>query len=723
MCAPILRNTLVVGLLCLFSGQAFAAIGMVRFAFGDARIRDAAGQVRAMQKGDAINEGDTVLTGAGASAQLKMSDGGILAVRPETELKIDTYRFAGKEDGTENALLALVKGGFRTLTGIIGKTNKDNYKIATPTATIGIRGTDHEPIHIPPVPVGAPPPPAPPGDYDKVNVGQAFIRNSAGEIAIRPNQVGYAAPNQTPTLLPRVPEMFKVTPPVREAQPQRQKEAEQQKQAAQGQPAAQEKQAAQEKEQAATKEQQAAQQKQTAAASAGAPTSSEARTAVAFDKGAGRADTVLAALPPAAAASTASATAMAAATQTVQRPITAKLKDAEDFGINLTTQTLQSTGSGGSKRGMEFAAETSNAAKQAEDAKAVTASILAAARSTESVVNAIVAGASGLSGGDVAEVNSAVNAALTLAKQSEDRVAKAASSAQAAAAAAKKAEATGDLSSVIAAQTALKSAKTELDAAQDTASKTALELAKAAEFAIRVQSGSSQNAELSKAQSVVASAVATVGQAAAVTTSAQRTIVEGKKSDDRDLGLDARWGRWEAGQIDAGAAVRGSGENGVAGLMAKLWRSIVAGMEPGPVVLPVTGTAAYQLVNATAPIALTPGQTSTDVGTLGGAALTANFTAKTVDVAVNASTPGSGSWTASANGVPILTDTTFVARKAVDGTGNLAVTRNGSAENTAGRIAGAFRGASGGSAALGYVLNQNGPTGVTLSGVAAFKRP
>ena len=225
-----LRIVAAVLAMFLTCGSVLANIGTVQFSAGDVKIRDKAGVVRDAKKGDLLNEGDTVLTGTGASAQLKMSDGGILAVRPQTELRIDRYVFSGKEDGTENAFMSLVKGGFRTITGVIGRTNKDNYRIGTLTATIGIRGTDHEPFFIPPVPPGAPQPATPPGTYDKVNVGTAFIATPLGSVNIAPNQVGFAAPNQTPQLLPVMPDIFKATPPVNQAQ--QQKEAEKEKQAA-----------------------------------------------------------------------------------------------------------------------------------------------------------------------------------------------------------------------------------------------------------------------------------------------------------------------------------------------------------------------------------------------------------------------------------------------------------------------------------------------------------
>ena len=91
-----------------------------------------------------------------------MIDGGLVALRPDTKLKVDTYVFNGQEDGSENPVFSLLKGGLRAITGIIGKRNKERYNLRTPTSTIGIRGTDHEPfVVLPPAPKPLPSRPAP----------------------------------------------------------------------------------------------------------------------------------------------------------------------------------------------------------------------------------------------------------------------------------------------------------------------------------------------------------------------------------------------------------------------------------------------------------------------------------------------------------------------------------------------------------------------------------
>lgn len=214
-----IRVFAILGLAVLFAFDALAAVGTVQFTNGEVRIRDVAGTVRAAKKGDAINEGDTILTGSVASAQLKMSDDGILAIRPDSELKLDIYRFIGKQDGTENAVMSLLRGGFRTITGLIGRTNKDNYRVRAGTATIGIRGTDHEPFLILSALPGAPQPIAPPGAYDKVNVGEAYISGPLGTVNVAANQVGFAGPSAAPTIVPVMPTFYKATPPIQASAP------------------------------------------------------------------------------------------------------------------------------------------------------------------------------------------------------------------------------------------------------------------------------------------------------------------------------------------------------------------------------------------------------------------------------------------------------------------------------------------------------------------------
>ena len=121
---------------------AFAqSAGTVTFATGDASIVRADKSVVKAAKNDAVNAGDTIETKTGR-LQLSLIDGGKVSLQPNTVYKINKYEFSGKEDGSEYAFTELVKGGLRTISGLIGHKNRDRYQLKTAVATIGIRGTE-----------------------------------------------------------------------------------------------------------------------------------------------------------------------------------------------------------------------------------------------------------------------------------------------------------------------------------------------------------------------------------------------------------------------------------------------------------------------------------------------------------------------------------------------------------------------------------------------------
>jgi hypothetical protein len=119
-----------------------APAAQVDFAVGDVTARGPNGQTRALGKGAQIEQGDTVNTNGGR-AQLRFTDGAYVSLQPQSQFRIDQYRFDGKTDGNEKGFFSLLKGGLRTITGLVGRSNKANYQISTTVATIGIRGTEY----------------------------------------------------------------------------------------------------------------------------------------------------------------------------------------------------------------------------------------------------------------------------------------------------------------------------------------------------------------------------------------------------------------------------------------------------------------------------------------------------------------------------------------------------------------------------------------------------
>jgi hypothetical protein len=119
-----------------------APAARVDFTMGDVQAIGPGGQSRNVTKGAQIEQGETIATNNGR-AQLRFTDGAYVSLQPQSEFRIDQYRFEGKQDGNEKGFFSLLKGGLRTVTGLVGRNNKGNYQVNTSVATIGIRGTEY----------------------------------------------------------------------------------------------------------------------------------------------------------------------------------------------------------------------------------------------------------------------------------------------------------------------------------------------------------------------------------------------------------------------------------------------------------------------------------------------------------------------------------------------------------------------------------------------------
>ncbi len=134
---------LCVALIFAAAPRAFAAesAGTILMLKGDVEAEAADGTARVLAKGEDVSQGDTIKTAPKSFAVINFSDGGKVTVRPGTVLVIDEYAYGGDNDG---AALKLVKGGLRALTGAIAKQNPDAYRVNTPVATLGVRGTEFD---------------------------------------------------------------------------------------------------------------------------------------------------------------------------------------------------------------------------------------------------------------------------------------------------------------------------------------------------------------------------------------------------------------------------------------------------------------------------------------------------------------------------------------------------------------------------------------------------
>jgi hypothetical protein len=133
-----------------------------------------------------------------------MADGALFMVRERTRVTITEYVADGGSG--DKSLMDLAEGALRAITGWIGAYNRNSYRIRTPLVTIGVRGTDHEPSHIP---IGDPR--GEPGSYDKVNEGSAFMQTKQGIVEVPKSRVVFhsASAKAAPRLLDRPPKFYR----------------------------------------------------------------------------------------------------------------------------------------------------------------------------------------------------------------------------------------------------------------------------------------------------------------------------------------------------------------------------------------------------------------------------------------------------------------------------------------------------------------------------------
>src|SRR5262245_25155057 len=182
-----------------------AVAGTVSLIEGDVRVLDRVLQGRRPAVGDPIYEGESIVTGADGEVHLDMQDGGYIGGRPGAKIQIVHLKAEGvSDDGITHSLL---EGSFGSVTGWITKGNR-RAEVTTPTATIGIRGTDYEPLVIP---EGSKAGEA--GTYNRVNVGETELRTAQGSVIVKPNQAGFVphAGAIAPRVLARMPALFKAT--------------------------------------------------------------------------------------------------------------------------------------------------------------------------------------------------------------------------------------------------------------------------------------------------------------------------------------------------------------------------------------------------------------------------------------------------------------------------------------------------------------------------------
>ncbi len=207
---------LCLALLCA-GAPAWAGLvaGTVMQLSGPLMAKKADGKVKLLAIRSEVEQGDTLLTEKDSYALIKLIDNSEIILKPNTSFVIEQFSYTAEQPDGDHAIFSLLKGGLRSVTGLLGKRNKERFEMKTPAATIGIRGTTFIASYVPPAAPGGPAAPKAglPGLYVQVLDGMIHVTNPAGTLNFAPGQFGFT-PNfqQPPTLLPVNPGI-QFTPP------------------------------------------------------------------------------------------------------------------------------------------------------------------------------------------------------------------------------------------------------------------------------------------------------------------------------------------------------------------------------------------------------------------------------------------------------------------------------------------------------------------------------
>jgi hypothetical protein len=248
-------------------------MGTVTDLDGSLLVTRANGSIKVLALNSEIEQGDILSSRSQTYAKLTLADNSTVTLGPDTDLKLERFVYYKHVRDNDGAQFALARGSVRITAGLLGTRDGDTFTLATPTATLDIRGatlvvqyvapdqakvawrdtmpresrlpnmvavsyapaadhrtvrtaSDSNPLRLAqikiPVPTGMGPQSAPPGPpnlpaglYVQVIDGLIHMTNPAGTQSFSPGQFGYT-PNfkQPPVVLPANPGMQFAPPPV-----------------------------------------------------------------------------------------------------------------------------------------------------------------------------------------------------------------------------------------------------------------------------------------------------------------------------------------------------------------------------------------------------------------------------------------------------------------------------------------------------------------------------
>ncbi|MFO1326912.1 MAG: FecR family protein [Rubrivivax sp.] len=119
-----------------------ASVGQVSLVIGEAHVLRSDGTREPVRRGIDVMVGDRITTAGNGHVHVRFIDNGVVSVRPESQLEVQSYRFDAQNPAVNEVRLRLEQGSSRSISGAATEADKSRFRLNTPIAAIGVRGTD-----------------------------------------------------------------------------------------------------------------------------------------------------------------------------------------------------------------------------------------------------------------------------------------------------------------------------------------------------------------------------------------------------------------------------------------------------------------------------------------------------------------------------------------------------------------------------------------------------
>lgn len=117
-------------------------VGEVTIVLGKAYLENPGRPRTPIKRGTVIAVSDSIYTESSGHVHIRFVDGGLVSVRPESRLEVVRYDYDKVKPEQSSVKFNLQEGVTRSISGDAAKSARQRFRLNTPIAAIGVRGTD-----------------------------------------------------------------------------------------------------------------------------------------------------------------------------------------------------------------------------------------------------------------------------------------------------------------------------------------------------------------------------------------------------------------------------------------------------------------------------------------------------------------------------------------------------------------------------------------------------